>query len=222
MPAHQQALIRCVQVKDTKNIDKTNSMKCLTTILCSLLLTSCFRFNGRISIQNDSNSYLRIATVPIIASGSGGWENGIHYYNRDSIIWTYNLANNIKARILEPNIWKRRDSTFAQNEPNGHHYGDYGLFRNDTTVRGVYLMYPNSSFTIGEFNSHKKLTPIKDKIDGRFYIDKVVVYRDNDTLVGNNDREIWNLLLLLDENKDNFDKGQNRKRIRHWTAFIKP
>jgi len=197
-------------------------MKCLIIILYPLLLISCFRFNGRISIQNNSSSYLKIATVPIIASGSGGWENGIHYYNRDSIIWTYGLGNNIKARILEPNIWKSGDSTFAQNEPLGYYYGDYSLFRNDTTVRGIYMMYPNSSFTIGEFNTHKKMVPTKDKVNGHFLVDKLIVYRDNDTLVASNDREIWNLLLLLDASKNNLDTQKSNKKIRHWKVFIKP
>jgi len=161
-------------------------------------------------------------TVPIIVSGSGAWENGIHYYNKDSIIWTHTLGNNIKARILEPNIWKRSDSSFAQKDSLGYHYGDYSLFRNDTNVRGVYLMYPNSSFTIGEFNTHKKVVPKKDNMSGHFFIDKLIVYRKNDTLVANNDREIWNLLLILDENNSNFDKQRHRKKIRHWTAYIKP
>jgi hypothetical protein len=83
-------------------------------------------------------------------------------------------------------------------------------------------MYPNSSFTIGEFNTHKKLVPVNGKLDGRFFIDKLIVYRDNDTLVASTDMEIWNLLLQLDGNKDNLDEQQRRKKVRHWTASIKP
>jgi hypothetical protein len=117
-------------------------MRYLTTLFCVFLLSSCFRFNGHIIIQNDRTSSLKIETNPIIFSGSGGWENGIHYYNKDSIIWTYTLGNNIRAKIIQPNYWKSQDSTYAQTQGRGYHFGDYSHYRFDTTVSGIYSMYP--------------------------------------------------------------------------------
>lgn len=191
-------------------------------IVCScILLSSCFRFNGRILIQNNKSSNLTIETNPIISSASGGWENGIYYYNRDSIMWVYSLGNNIKARIIQPSGWKTGDSTFVLNQPSGYHYSDYLKYRFDTTQHGIYSMYPNSSFTIGEFKSHKKTIPTKNNLNGRFSIRQLIVYSGKDTLVANGDDEIWNLLLSLDKNESNFDKNGLRKRIRHWTVSIK-
>ena len=195
-------------------------VKYLAVVFSLVLVTSCFRFTGRITIQNDKASNLRIETNPIITSGNGGWENGIHYYNKDSIIWTYSLGNNIKAKIIQPNTWKSKDSTFALNQPSGYHYSDYNRYRSDTLQNGIYSMYPNSSFTIGEFNTNKKVIPTKNNTNGRFSIRKLIVYKGSDTLVANGDAEIWNLLLSLDKNKANFDKDGQRKKVRHWTVFI--
>jgi hypothetical protein len=185
-----------------------------------LFLTACFKFNGRITIKNSKMTNLRIETNPIITSGSGGWENGIHYYNKDSIIWNYTLGNNINARILHPNTWKSKDSTFALKQPNGYHYFDYSQYKFDTSQNGVYSMYPNSSFTIGEFNTNKKVIPTRNKLDGQFSIRKLIVYRGGDTLVANGNYEIWNLLLSLDKNKNNTNENGQRKRIRHWIVLI--
>jgi hypothetical protein len=190
------------------------------TVFTLLLLTSCFKFNGRIIIQNDRASNLKIETTPIISSGSGGWENGIHYYNKDSIIWTYLLGNKIKAKIIQPNYWKRADSTYAQTQAEGHHFDDYFTYRYDTTVNGIYSMYPNSSFTIGEFNTRKKMIPTQGNLNGRFTIRRLIIYRENDTLVAKGDKAIWELLLRLDKNKDNYGKDGKRKRIRHWIVSI--
>ena len=188
-------------------------MRYFTIFFCFFLLTSCFRFNGRITIQNSTASNLIIETNPIISSGAGGWENGIQYYNKDSIIWTYKLGNNIKAKIIQPNSWKRKDSTFALIQPSGYHYFDYGQYKFDTNQNGIYSMYPNSSFTIGEFNTNKKITPTRNNLNGQFSIRKLIVYKGKDTLVANGDFEIWNLLLSL-------DKNNRRKKIRHWTVSI--
>ena len=81
-------------------------------------------------------------------------------------------------------------------------------------------MYPNSSFTIGEFKTKKKIIPTKSNFNGHFSINKLIIYTDGDTLTASGDREIWNLLLLVDKNKDNFDKSGQRKKVRHWTIFI--
>ena len=196
-------------------------MKYLIVSACLLFLASCFRFNGRITIQNDRASNLKIETTPIISSGSGGWENGIHYFNKDSIIWTYSLGNSIKAKIIQPNYWKRSDSTFAQTQAEGHHFADYSTYRYDTTVNGIYSMYPNSSFTIGEFNTNKKIIPSQENFNGRFTIRRLIIYREKDSLVANGDKEIWDLLLRLDKNKDNYDKDGKRKSIRHWIVSVK-
>ena len=195
-------------------------MKYFTIVLILFSLTSCFRFNGRITIQNAKPTNLKIETNPIISSGSGGWENGIHYYNKDSIIWTYSLGNNINAKIIQPNTWKRKDSTFVFNQPNGYNYFDYIQYRYDTTQNGIYSMYPNSSFTIGEFNTKKKIIPTKNSFNGRFSINKLVIYTGKDTLTASGDREIWDLLLLVDKNKENFEKNGQRKKIRHWIIFV--
>jgi hypothetical protein len=195
-------------------------MKYFAIVFTLFSLTSCFRFNGRIIIQNDRASNLRIETNPIITSGSGGWENGIHYYNKDSIIWTYTLGNNIKAKIIQPNGWKSKDSTFVLNQPSGYHYFDYIQYKLDTTQNGIYSMYPNSSFTIGEFNTNKKVIPTKNNTNGQFSIRQLIVYKGSDTLVANGDAEIWNLLLSIDKNKVNFDKNGQRKKVRHWTISI--
>jgi hypothetical protein len=183
-------------------------------------MTSCFRFNGSITIQNDKTSDLKIETTPIIFSGSGGWENGIHYYNRDSIIWTDDLAN-IKARIIQPKYWKDKDSVFAQARERGYHFDDYSSYRYDTTVSGIYTMYPNSSFMIGEFNTKKKMIPSKGNLNGRFTIDRLIIHTDTGTYIANGDQEIWDLLLKLDKNKGNFDKTGQRKKLRHWKVFIR-
>ncbi|WP_462253549.1 hypothetical protein [Ferruginibacter sp.] len=196
-------------------------MKYFIIVFGLFLFTSCFKFNGRITIQNDNLSNLKIETNPIITSGSGDWENGIHYYNKDSIIWTYTLGNNIKAKIIQPNFWKRQDSTFAQTSERGYHFGDYFLYRHDTAVNGIYAMYPSSSFTIGEFNTNKKIIPSQDNLNGKFTIRKLIIYNDNDTLIARGDKEIWNLLLKLDKNKENYNKAGNRKKIRHWIVSIK-
>lgn len=196
-------------------------MRCVILFLFLTFLTSCFRFNGRISIQNDRTSNLRIETSPIIHSGSGGWENGIHYYNKDSITWKYTLGNNINAKIIQPNTWKRKDSSLVLNRSSGYHYFDYSQFRFDSTVFGIYEMYPNSSFTIGKFTTHKKIIPSKDKLYGRFSIGKLIVNVNNDTLIANNDQEIWDMLLRLDKNKHNLDKEGHKKKIRDWVVSIK-
>jgi len=195
-------------------------MRYVATLFCVFLLNSCFRFNGHIIIQNDRTSSLKIETNPIIFSGSGGWENGIHYYNKDSIIWTYTLGNNIRAKIIQPNYWKGQDSTYAQKTERGYHFGDYSHYRFDTTVSGIYSMYPNSSFTIGEFNTTEKIIPSKENLNGRFTIRRLIIYTNNDSLVANGDKEIWELLLKSDKNKNNFDKSGQRKRIRNWTVSI--
>lgn len=165
-------------------------------------------------------SNLKIETNPIISSGSGGWENGIHYYNKDSIIWTYSLGNNIKAKIIQPNTWKSKDSTYALNQPNGYHYFDYNQYRYDTTQNGIYSMYPNSSFTIGELNARKKIIPKKNNVNGHFSVNKLILYTGNDTLIASGDKEIWNLLLMVDKNNNNFDENRQRRKIRHWTVYI--
>ena len=183
-------------------------------------LTSCFKFNGHIIIQNDRESSLTIETSPIISSGSGGWENGIHYYNKDSIIWTYTLGNNIRAKIIQPNYWKSKDSTYAQTQERGYYFGDYSFYRFDTAVSGIYSMYPNSSFTIGEFNTTKKIIPSQGNVNGRFTIRRLIIYTNNDSLVANGDKEIWALLLKLDKNQNNFDQNGHRKKIRNWTVSI--
>ena len=184
-------------------------------------MTSCFRFNGRIIIKNDSANHLRILTNPIISSSTGGWENGIHYYNKDSIIWSYGSRNDIKAKIIQPNYWKREDSIYAQTRVGGYHFGDYSLYHFDTAVNGIYEMYPNSSFTIGNFNTKKKIVPTKGSIDGRFDIHKLIVYKGQDSLIAIGDKEIWVLLLSLDKNTDNFNKDAQRRKIRHWIVSIK-
>lgn len=194
--------------------------KSFAIIFCLFLLASCFRFNGRITIQNDQASNLKIETIPIITSKTGGWENGIHFFNKDSIIWSYSLGNNIKAKIIQPNKWKTKDSTFALNQQEGYHYFDYRQYRFDTTQSGIYSMYPNSAFTIGEFNTNNKVIPAKNNLNGQFSINKLIVYKGSDTLVANGDNEIWNLLLTLDKNNNNFNKNGQRKRIRHWTVSV--
>ncbi len=195
-------------------------MRYFVMIFLLLFFTSCFRFNGRITIQNAKSTNLKIETNPIISSGSGGWENGIRYYNKDSIIWTYLLGNNIKAKIIQPNTWKTKDSTFVLNQPSGYHYYGYSQYKNDPNQNGIYSMYPGSSFTIGELNTNKKTIPLKGNLNGKFSIQKIMVYRDKDTLIANGYTEIWDLLLLLDKNKENFDKKGQRKKVRHWTVFI--
>ena len=195
-------------------------MKLYFYLFCLVLLQSCFRFNGRILLQNDTETNLVIETSPIIVSGSGGWENGIHYYNRDSIIWTYSLGNNIKARIIQPNSWKTGDSINAMNRPSGTHYYDYTSFRFDSSMHGIYAMYPNSSFTIGEFNTRKKVVP-SSNLNGRFYIRELIIYRGKDTLKAKGNKEIWDLLLLLDKNPENFDQRGERKKVRHWAVIVK-
>lgn len=195
-------------------------MKYFTLFFSLFFLTACFKFNGRILIQNSKTTNLRIETNPIITSGSGGWENGIHYYNKDSIIWNYTLGNNINAKILHPNTWKSKDSTFALNQQNGYHYFGYSQYKFDTTQNGVYSMYPNSSFTIGEFNTNKKVIPTRNNLNGQFSIRKLIIYKGSDTLVANGDYEIWNLLLLIDKNKKSFNKQGQRKKTRDWIISI--
>lgn len=195
-------------------------MKWFVIFFSICVLTSCFRFNGRIIIQNGKATHLRIETNPIIASGSGGWENGIQYYNNDSIIWTHTLGNNIKAKIIQPNGWKSKQATVVLNQPSDAHSYEYIQYRFDTTQNGIYSMYPNSSFTIGEFNTNKKVIPTQNNANGLFSIRKLIIYKDSDTLVANGDVEIWNLLLSLDKNKVNFNKKGQRKKLRHWTVSI--
>lgn len=195
-------------------------MKFVAILVCTIVLSSCARY-GRITIQNHSDSSLKIATVPIIRSMAGGWENYIRYFRHDSIMWVNGLGYpHIKAQILEPNTWQRSipDTSGHRGVP----YTDYGIFRDDTTVRGVYSMFPNSQFMIGQYHTGKKMLQVKDEVKGWFFINKLIVYREHDTLVANNQKEIWNLLLMLDENPDNFDKKGKRKKIRHWTVFMKP
>jgi len=192
-------------------------------LLFSFLLfafSSCFRFNGQIVLQNSKAENLKIETKPIISSGSGGWENGIHYYNRDSIIWTYTWGNNIHAKIIKPNNWINKDSTFAQQQPSGYHYGDYSMFRHDTSVNGIYAMYPKSSFTIGELNTRKKIKATKNNLEGKFYIKELIIYNGLDTLIAKGDLQIWNLLVDLDKKKTNFDKKGQLNGKKAWTINL--
>jgi hypothetical protein len=81
-------------------------------------------------------------------------------------------------------------------------------------------MYPNSSFTIGEFNTNKKVIPSRNNLNGQFSIHKLIIYKGSDTLVANGDYEIWNLLLLIDKNKKSFNKQGQRKKTRDWIISI--
>lgn len=190
-------------------------------LLALFLLTGCFRTPGRIIVQNGTSSNLVIGTSPIIRSGSGGWENGIWYYNADSIIWKYTLGNNIHAKILWPKYWKDRDSVFAQARPDGCHFSGYSDYRYDTTVNALYAMYPGSSFTIGYTDSYRKIIAHKDHLRGRFTIKKLTIYRNRDTLAADNPAALWKLLLENDANPAGYSADGTRKKSKDIIILIK-
>jgi hypothetical protein len=188
----------------------------------SFCFCSCFRWNGPIILENNKQEELKIKTRPIIFSGGGGWENSIRYYNKDSIIWRApTMYKSIEAKILNPNVWgSERDSLYALNQVHGVHYAPYSDFRYDTTVSGVYLMYPNSAFPIGELNTRKKIKLTRGSLQGRFNIKQLIVFTGKDTLIAKGDKEIWDMLIDLDIIKKSFDKDGKVKGKRGWIISV--
>lgn len=189
-------------------------------VTCALLvatlgiLSSC-GWNRRISIHSRTGDSLLISTMPVIHSLSGSWENNIYFHRRDSIVWIDEHVN-LAARVIEPNTWGTQDSTYAYKH--GYHYSAYSFFQYDTTVRGVYQMYPNSGFIIGE--TYKRKLRKRNNAPGVFDINQLTVYLGTDTLQANGDKEIWNLLQKLDKNPKNQNRAKRGKKIKRWDVYV--
>ncbi len=174
-------------------------MKCGKAVLLNWLLfgpvlAGCSQHVNRIVIHNKTAGFLKIETSPVITSSTGGWENGISYYKKDSIIWRYRGGYQIYAKILSPNYWiseKRGDT--IKHVP-GEHYADYFSFREDTSVHGQYLMYPDSYLQIGEFFYRKDKISGRDSMQTHFYINTLKLFTRSDTLISSGDLDIVNML----------------------------